>query len=57
MASRFLAFNPEEREILRVLLESHANTVSQIACAALGVRVADYLILIERLERECNEHE
>ena len=50
--NRFRAFNAEEREILRVLLEQHANTVSQIAIAG-ETRVAAYLVKIEQLEAEC----
>lgn len=51
--SRFANFNPEEREILRVLLQEHANAVSQIAIAS-EVRVSAYLLKVEALESECN---
>ena len=49
--NRFDAFNPEEREILRVLLTNHVNTVSEIS-VAVEVRTSEYTLLIERLERE-----
>jgi len=51
---RFKAFNPEEREILRCLLEAHANAVSQIAIA-IDVRPSEYLLYIERLESEVKQ--
>ena len=53
-ASRFKQFNPEERELLRVLLQEHANAVSQVAIAT-GARVAQYLVKVEALEAECND--
>lgn len=52
--NRFAAFNPDEREIMRVLLQEHSNTVSQCAIA-LDVRVAAYLLAIEELEAEVND--
>ena len=52
--NRFAAFNPDEREIMRVLLQEHSNTVSQCAIA-LDVRVSAYLLAIEELEAEVND--
>lgn len=51
--NRFAAFNPDEREIIRCLLQEHGNTVSQCAIA-LDVRVSAYLLAIEELEAEVN---
>lgn len=52
--SRFDVFNPQERAVLRVLLEMHLNTVSTIALVE-EVRVAGYLLVLEKLEAECNQ--
>lgn len=49
--NRFMEFNPEEREILRILLQEHANAVSQIAITQ-QVRMFEYLSKIEALEAE-----
>lgn len=51
--NRFDAFNPDEREIMRVLLQEHSNAVSQCAIA-MDVRVAGYLAAVEELEAEIN---
>jgi len=49
--NRFRRFSPEEREIMRCLLEAHANAVAQIAIA-IDVRVFQYLWRVEQLENE-----
>ena len=49
--NRFKVFNPEERSILTVLLQEHANSVSEISVAT-GVRSSAYLKMIEDLENE-----
>lgn len=51
---RFSAFNPDERTILRVLLESHLNSVSEIALRT-ETRVGSYLAVLEKLEAEIRE--
>ncbi len=51
-ANRFAAFNPEERQIMLALLESHLNAVSSIGLTT-EVRVAGYLAKLEALEAEC----
>jgi hypothetical protein len=52
--SRFAAFNPDEREIMRVLLQEHGNTVAQIALSA-ETHMGAYIMVLEELEREINE--
>ena len=52
--NRFSAFSPEEKLILRVLLESHLNAVSEIACHT-EKRVGCYLAMLEELEAEIRE--
>lgn len=49
--NRFREFNPEEKIILRVLLQNHANSVSEIALRT-DVKVSKYLAKIEELETE-----
>jgi hypothetical protein len=51
--NRFEAFNPEERSILRVLLQSHADAVSDIALDN-EIIAADYIAIIEALWKEAN---
>jgi len=51
MNSRFANFNPTEREILRVLIQQHLNTVSEIAVRT-ETRVGAYLAVLESLEAE-----
>ena len=51
MSNRFAAFNPEEREILRILLQEHVNAVSEIAVKTES-RVSAYLVSVEKLEDE-----
>ena len=49
--NRFAAFTPEEREIFRILLQNHANTVAEIALLNES-RISHYLTQIESLENE-----
>ena len=56
MLNRFSKFNPDERSILRVLLNGHINQVSEIS-VDLGVRTAAYTVVLEELENELNECE
>jgi FixJ family two-component response regulator len=51
--NRFDAFNPMEREVLRLLIEGHLNAISEIAMN-IEVRVSEYTVVLERLEREAN---
>jgi hypothetical protein len=50
-ANRFDAFDPIEREILRVLLNAHANAIGEISVAT-EARMSEYMVHIETLERE-----
>lgn len=48
---RFRELNPEEREALRVLVQNHLNTVSEILLHK-DFRAYGYLEWLERLEYE-----
>jgi hypothetical protein len=50
-ANRFDAFDPIEREILRVLLNAHANAIGEISVAT-EARMSEYMVHIETLEQE-----
>lgn len=53
--NRFAKFNPLERDVIRILLQNHANSVSEIALYRDEVYVASYLAVIEALEKEVTE--
>jgi hypothetical protein len=48
---RFYLLNPEEREALRVLIQNHLNTVSEISLHK-DFRVMGYLDWLAKLEHE-----
>lgn len=48
---RFALLNPEERDALRVLVQNHLNTVSEISLHK-DFRVFDYLAWLEKIEFE-----
>ncbi len=52
--NRFDSFNPDEREILRLLLEYHLNLVSEIGHQRIkdNNRMLEYLLVLEKLEDE-----
>ena len=56
--NRFAAFTEAEREILRVLLQDHLNSVSELSRHA-GVMSSNlrYLGRLEKLEREIMAYE
>ena len=48
---RFYLLNPEEKDALRVLVQNHLNTVSEISLHK-DFRVFGYLYYLEKLESE-----
>ena len=48
---RFAMLNPEERDALRVLIQNHLNTISEISLHK-EFRVLGYLAWLEKLENE-----
>lgn len=48
---RFALLNPEERDALRVLVQNHLNTVSEISLHK-DFRVLGYLAWLEKIEFE-----
>ena len=53
---RFRELNPEERDALRVLIQNHLNTVSEISLHK-DFRILGYLAWLEKIEYELNHGE
>lgn len=49
--NRWDAFNPEEKEAIRVLIQNHLNTISEISLHK-DFRVIGYLDYLAKLEDE-----
>jgi hypothetical protein len=52
----FYLLNPEERDALRVLVQNHLNTVSEISLHK-DFRMFGYLGYLEELEYELTHHD
>ena len=55
--SRFAAFNPEEREVMLLVMQAHINTIGEV-CATIEQReiyVGRYFVIFEDLIREISE--
>jgi len=56
MQNRFEKFSPQERTILRVLIQNHCNSVSEIALHSPNEpKICLYLAELEELETEIEE--
>ena len=53
MKDRFRELNPEERDALRVLVQNHLNTISEISLHK-DFRVIGYLDWLAKIEEELN---
>jgi len=48
---RFYLLNPEEKEVLRVLIQNHLNTISEVSLHK-DFRVTGYIDYLSELEHE-----
>lgn len=52
MKNRWESFSPQERELIRVLIQNHANSVSEISLHRDECMVGAYLAVLEELEND-----
>lgn len=55
--SRFVAFNPEEREAMRIVMQAHINTIGEVCalCDPQGIYVGRYYTIFEDLMQEIEQ--
>lgn len=57
MTNRFSAFNPEEREVMLLVMQAHINTIGEV-CATIEQReiyIGRYFVIFEDLIREISQ--